>query len=60
MMLKYKAIINDGLRLPFGETLKLEKVCSQITIYNDHMTNQAPANMQVQNEAASFSSFAMV
>jgi hypothetical protein len=32
MMLKYKAIINDGFRLPFGEALKLEKVCSPITI----------------------------
>ncbi len=59
-MLKYKAIINDGFRLRFGETLKLEKVCSPITIQDDHMTNQAPANMQVHNEADSFSSFAMV
>jgi enoyl-CoA hydratase len=25
MMLKYKAIINDGFRLPFGEALKREK-----------------------------------
>ncbi len=32
MMLKYKAIINDGFTLPFGEALKLEKVCSPITI----------------------------
>jgi enoyl-CoA hydratase len=32
MTLKYKAIINDGFRLPFGEALKLEKVCSLITI----------------------------
>jgi hypothetical protein len=32
MMLKYKAIISDDFRLRFGETLKLEKVCSPITI----------------------------
>jgi enoyl-CoA hydratase/carnithine racemase len=32
MMLKYKAIINDGFRLPFGEALKLENICSLITI----------------------------
>ncbi len=32
MMLKYKAIVNDAFRLPFGEALKLENVCSLITI----------------------------
>jgi hypothetical protein len=31
-MMKYKAIVNDGFRLPFGEALKLENVCSLITI----------------------------
>ncbi len=55
-MLKYKAIINDGFRLPFGEALKLENVCSLITI-QDHMTNQAPVNMQVHNAAAAASFF---
>jgi enoyl-CoA hydratase/carnithine racemase len=57
MTLKYKATVKDGFRLPFVEALKLEKVCSLITI-SDHMTNQAPVNMH--NATASFFSLAMV
>jgi hypothetical protein len=57
MTLKYKTTIKDGFRLPFVKALKLEKVCSLITI-SDHMTNQAPVNMH--NATASFFSLAMV
>jgi enoyl-CoA hydratase/carnithine racemase len=57
MTLEYKATVKDGFRLPFVEALKLEKVCSLITIL-DHMTNQAPVNMH--NATASFFSLATV
>ncbi len=57
MTLKYKTTIKDGFRLPFVKALKLEKVCSLITI-SDHMTNQAPVNMH--NATASFFSLAMI